>query len=59
MWDTEEAKKLIERARETDNILAHRLADYLGYALGTIDYYKSLFDRTIKVNRDADKLEEE
>lgn len=48
MWDTEEAKKLIERARETDSVLAHRLADYLGYALGTIDYYKSLFDKTEK-----------
>lgn len=59
MWDTEEAKKLIERARETDSVLAHRLADYLGYAMGTIDYYKSLFDKTIKANRDADKLEDE
>lgn len=59
MWDTEEAKKLIGRARETDSVLAHRLADYLGYAMGTIDYYKSLFDKTIKANRDADKLEEE
>lgn len=59
MWDTEEAKKLIERARETDSVLSHELADYLGYAMGTIDYYKSLFDKTIKANRDADKLEEE
>lgn len=48
MWDIEEAKKLIERARETDSVLAHRLADYLGYAIGTIDYYKSLFDKTEK-----------
>lgn len=59
MWDAEEAKKLIERARETDSVLSHKLADYLGYAMGTIDYYKSLLDKTIKVNRDADKLEEE
>lgn len=48
MWDVAEAKKLIERARETDSVLAHRLADYLGYAMGTIDYYKSLFDKTEK-----------
>lgn len=48
MWDIEEAKKLIERARETDSVLAHRLADYLGYAIGTIDYYESLFDKTEK-----------
>lgn len=34
MWDIEEAKKLIERARETDSVLAHTLADYLGYAIG-------------------------
>ena len=46
MWDAEEAKKLIERARETDSVLAHTLADYLGYAMGTIEYYKSLFDKT-------------
>ena len=59
MWDTEEAKKLIERARETDSVLAHKLADYLGYAMGTIGYYQELYDRTIKANRDADKLEEE
>lgn len=59
MWDTEEAKKLIERARETDSILAHKLADYLGYAMGTIEYYQELYDRTIKANRDADKLEAE
>lgn len=59
MWDAEEAKKLIERARETDSVLSHKLADYLGYAMGTIDYYKSLFYKTIKANRDADKLEEE
>lgn len=48
MWDVEEAKRLIERARETDSVLAHRLADYLGYAMGTIEYYKSLFDKTEK-----------
>ena len=46
MWDAEEAKKLMERARETDSVLAHALADYLGYAMGTIEYYKSLFDET-------------
>jgi hypothetical protein len=46
MWDVEEAKKLIERARETDSVLAHTLADYLGYAMGTIEYYKSLFEKT-------------
>lgn len=46
MWDVEEAKKLIERARKTDSVLAHRLADYLGYAIGTIEYYESLFDKT-------------
>ena len=46
MWDVTEAKKLIERARETDSVLAHTLADYLGYAMGTIEYYKSLFDKT-------------
>ena len=44
MWDVGEAKKLIERARETDSVLAHKLADYLGYAMGTIEYYKNLFD---------------
>ena len=48
MWDAEEAKKLIERARETDSVLAHTLADYLGYAMGTIEYYKSLFDKMEK-----------
>ena len=48
MWDVEEAKKLIERARETDSVLAHKLADYLGYAMVTIEYYKSLFDNTEK-----------
>ena len=48
MWDTEEAKKLIERARETDSVLAHKLADYLGYAMGTIDCYKSLLDKVEK-----------
>lgn len=48
MWDIEEAKKLIERARETDSVLAHRLADYLGYAIGTIDCYESLFYKTEK-----------
>lgn len=48
MWDTEEAKKLIERARETDSVLSHKLADYLGYAMGTIEYYKSLFDEAEK-----------
>lgn len=46
MWDVEEAKKLIERARETDSVLSHKLADYLGYAIGSIEYYKSLLDRT-------------
>lgn len=59
MWDVEEAEKLIERARETDSVLAHKLADYLGYAMGTIEYYQNLLDKTIKANRDADKLEEE
>lgn len=58
MWDTEKAKKLIEKARETDSVLTHTLADYLGYAMGTIEYYQSLLDKTIKANRDADKLEE-
>lgn len=48
MWDATEAKKLIERARETDSVLAHKLADYLGYAMGTIEYYKSLFDKAEK-----------
>lgn len=48
MWDTKEAKKLIERARETDSVLAHKLADYLGYAMGTIECYKSLLDKTEK-----------
>ena len=48
MWDIEEAKKLIERARETDSVLAHTLADYLGYAIGSIEHYKSLFDGTEK-----------
>lgn len=48
MWDIEEAKKLIERARETDSVLAHTLADYLGYAMGTIECYKSLLDETEK-----------
>lgn len=48
MWDTEKAKKLIERARETDSVLAHTLADYLGYAMGTIEYYESLFDKAEK-----------
>lgn len=46
MWDVEEAEKLIERARETDSVLAHKLANYLGYAMGTIEYYKSLFEET-------------
>jgi len=48
MWDAEEAKKLIERARETDSVLSHKLADYLGYAMGTIEYYKGLFDKAEK-----------
>ena len=48
MWDVEKAKKLIDRARETDSVLSHKLADYLGYAMGTIEYYKSLFDKTEK-----------
>lgn len=48
MWDTEEAKKLITKARETDSVLAHKLADYLGYAMGTIEYYKSLLNKTEK-----------
>lgn len=48
MWDVEEAKKLIVRARETDSVLAHTLADYLGYAIGTIECYKSLFDEKEK-----------
>ena len=50
---------MVERARETDSVLAHKLADYLGFAMGTIEYYESLFDKTIKANRDADRLEEE
>ena len=48
MWDAEEAKNLMERARKTDSVLAHKLADYLGYAMGTIEYYKSLFDKENK-----------
>lgn len=48
MWDIEEAKKLMAKARETDSVLAHALADYLGYAIGTIEYYKSLFDKAEK-----------
>ena len=43
MWDTEEAKKLMKRARETDSVLAHKLADYLGYAMCTIEYYDKTF----------------
>ena len=48
MWNAEEAKSLMERARNTDSVLAHKMADYLGYAMGTIEYYKSLFDKEKK-----------
>lgn len=48
MWSENEARKLITKARETDSVLAHELADYLGYAMGTIEYYKDCFKEAEK-----------
>lgn len=48
MWSTEAAKSLILQARGTDDTLTHRLADYLGYALETVDYYERLVNKMKK-----------
>jgi len=50
MWSTEAAKNLIKEGRKSDDQLAKRLADYLGYALGTIDYYEKLLEKERKAN---------
>lgn len=48
MWSTKNARSLILQARETDDELTRRLADYLGYALETVDYYERLVNKMEK-----------
>lgn len=52
MWSTKNARSLISQARETDDMLAHRLADYLGYALETVDYYERLVNKMKKKGKE-------
>lgn len=45
MWSTETAKSLVKEGKKSNDQLAKRLADYLGYALDTLDYYEKLLDK--------------
>ena len=38
MWSKETAKYLIDKGRESEDGLTKDLADYLGYALDTVEY---------------------
>ena len=48
MWDINEAKNLMGKARKTDSVLAHKLADYLGYAIASLEYYKNCLEEAEK-----------
>lgn len=48
MWSIEIAKSLVKKGNKSNDQLAKRLADYLGYALNTIDYYEKLLDKRRK-----------
>lgn len=48
MWSTETAKSLVKEGRNSNDQLAKRLADYLGYALDTLDYYEKLLEKERK-----------
>lgn len=50
MWSTETAKGLVKEGKKSNDQLTKRLADYLGYALDTIDYYEELLDKERKTN---------
>lgn len=45
MWSTETAKNLVKEGNKSNDQLTKRLADYLGYALDTIDYYEELLKK--------------
>lgn len=42
MWSTKTAKSLVKEGKKSDDQLTKRLAEYLGYALDTLDYYEKI-----------------
>lgn len=48
MWSTETAKDLVKEGRKSNDQLAKRLAEYLGYALDTLNYYEELLKKERK-----------
>lgn len=55
MWSTETAKSLVKEGNKSDDQLTKRLADYLGYALNTLDYYEKLLEKERKRNSEHRK----
>lgn len=51
MWSTDAAKGLIKEGRKSKDELTRRLADYLGYALTTVEYYEKLYTREVEKNK--------
>lgn len=51
MWSPEMAKSLIAQGKKSEDDLTRRLADYLSYALDSVEYYEKLYTREVEKNK--------